>query len=109
MTTPSQKCGVAKRFAIELHRNAQRDLEQEDAAWRLAHGNAPSKLDLDLAQASEALAAHPYLGPRISTTRRLRKLLLRNTGYFLVYEVLPRKRIVRIVGLMHKGHLGPRR
>ena len=102
-SSPSSKHGTA--FAVESSKRAERDLEAEATAWMQLHGSAPSKLGSDLANAREALAEHPYLGQRY---RRLRKLLLRETGYFLIYEVFPRKRLIRIHGLAYKGRFARR-
>jgi len=101
-----QSSGNGTPFAIAIGRRAERDLEAENARWRESHGNAPSKLDADLAEASEALSRHPYLGQRSGPRR---KLLLPRTGYFLIYKVRPRKRVVNILGLLHKGHFAPGR
>jgi len=91
------------KFTIDFTPKAHLAIDLEQQLWLLLHEDEPSQLAGEVARAIEALAVHPYLGRRLQTprTRKLFKLLLGRTGFFLTYEVLPRRRIVRIVGLIH--------
>ena len=52
---------------------------------------------------------HPYVGRRVRGRDNDRKMQLRRTGFFIVYRVYPRLRMIRIVSLAPKASLAHRR
>jgi hypothetical protein len=84
-------------------------VERETTAWELLHGGARSLLPDEYERAVDALASQPYLGVRLAGRRHRRKLLLQRTGFFVVYEVKPRLRLVKIASIIPKRSLGHRR
>jgi len=82
----------------------------EARAWELNHPGARSRLPDDVADIVERLADHPYLGTRLRRARgHVRRVMLRRTGFVVVYQVYSRLRIVKLVGLFAKASLGHRR
>lgn len=97
------------RFIVTATSLAQRTLQRETETWERENA-ARSQLPDEYDAALEALAVQPFIGVRLRSRRKhVRKLLLRRTGFFVVYEVKPRSRVVTIVSVRPKRSLSQRR
>ncbi|HEY5925435.1 MAG TPA: hypothetical protein VIV11_27310 [Kofleriaceae bacterium] len=96
-------------FAVVETRPAQRTVERETLEWEQLHEGEESQLPAEYASALSALATHPYLGSQLRRRGHYRKLYLRRTGFFILYRLMPRRRIVVVVALVAKRSLAHRR
>lgn len=94
---------------VELTVSFRRAFDREIEVWELQNPAARSQLPDDLAAAMVEVALHPYVGRRVRGRDNDRKMQLRRTGFFIVYRVYPRLRMIRIVSLAPKASLAHRR
>jgi hypothetical protein len=96
------------RFTVTIMGPARRTLDRETNGWEALH-DEPSQLPDEFENAVNALAMHPYAGRRVPTRPgHVRKYYLRRTGFFIVYRVKPRLRVIEIFSLAAKRSLAHR-
>ena len=109
MTSSSRTFEISP-LAIEVTFRARRVVDRDTAHWEDKNPGARSQLPDELAEALEFLARHPRAGRAVSRRRRNdRKLHLRRTGFFVVYRIHPRLRLIRIITLVPEASLAHRR
>jgi len=91
-------------FTIRVSARALSSVFHAHERWRASHGTAPSRLESELVDTFARLASHPYLGTAYRSGAERRKLRI-ETGYFVIYRIQPRNRVITIVQLLHESEL----
>ena len=101
-TSPERRSSESSRsaFIVDWSARAKRQLDQELAWWDQHRTAAYGQLDADVLEALRLLGAQPYLGTRQSSAGPYdRRLLLRESGLWMMYRVHPRRRTILITKL----------
>jgi len=105
----SRSPSSSERWTLRVLARAQRAIEQAGQWWVENHGPVVrSPLEVELADAFEALLAFPHLGhERQWRERPMRSLALR-CGFHIIYRCRPRLEVIEIVNVVAGARLhGP--
>jgi plasmid stabilization system protein ParE len=97
----SSESSTREPFIIDWSVSAKRQLDQELGWWDQNRTTAYGQLDADVRSALRLLGAQPYIGTRQSSAGTYaRRLLLRESGLWMMYRVYPRRRTILITKLV---------